>query len=185
MSTAHCLTVEVKGQTNPNTGAGYMIAFSLPANLRGSDPAVHPCFAAWSTAVRDLIVATSDLPFHPDAYTRKTALANLMHDLAELNRRFPLRIGISTGDVPAVQIHSTNPLARQIELNFTDEDGAFSIVERNPQTTPTAEVREQGRIGLMAAARKAFPFDKPGAARTRQPRKPPAIKPSVRKPPRP
>ncbi len=163
MSTAHCLTVEVKGQSNPDTGVGYMIAFSLPANMRGTDPAQHPSFAAWSAAVRDLIMATGDLPFHPDTYTRKTALADLMHDLAELNRRYPLRIGVDTGDVPAVQIHSTDPLARQIELNFTDEDGAFSVVERNPQICPTAEVREQGRIGLMAAARKAFPFDKPSS----------------------
>lgn len=163
MSTAHCLTVEVKGQTSPQTGVGYMIAFSLPANMRNTNPAEHPSFAAWSEAVRDLIVATGDLPFHPDNYTRKTALADLMHDLADLNRRFPLRIGVDTGEVPAVQIHSTDPLARQIELNFTDEDGAFSVVERNPQVCPTAEVREQGRIGLMAAARKAFPFDKPSS----------------------
>lgn len=163
MSTAHCLTVEVKGQTNAATGVGYMIAFSLPANLRHSDPASHPSFTAWSVAVRDIIMATGDLPFHTDPYTRKTALANLMHDLAELNRRYPLRIGVDTGGVPAVQIHSTNPLDRQIELDFTGEDGTFSVIERNPQVTTTAEVREQGRIGLMAAARKVFPFDKPPA----------------------
>lgn len=163
MSTAHCLTVEVKGQTNPNTGVGYMIAFSLPANMANSNPADHPSFARWSDEVRKIIIATGDLPFHPDGYTRKMALANLMHDLAELNRSFPLRIGAAKGGVPAVQIHATDPLARQIELDFTDEDGAFSVVERNPQICPTAEVREQGRIGLMAAARKAFPFDKPSS----------------------
>lgn len=163
MSTAHCLTVEVKGQTNPQTGVGYMIAFSLPANMADSDPASHPSFVRWSEEVRKIIIATGDLPFHPDGYTRKTALANLMHDLAELNRQFPLRIGTAANDVPAVQIHSTDPMARQIELDFTDEDGAFSVVERNPQICPTAEVREQGRIGLMTAARKAFPFDKPDA----------------------
>lgn len=176
MSTAHCLTVEVKGHSAPDTGVGYMITFSLPANMRTSDPASHPLFAAWSAAVRDAVLASADLPFHGDGFTRKMALASLMHDLAELNRAYPLRIGGVDG-VPAVQIHSTDPLARQIELDFRDEDGDFSVIERNPQVSPTAEVREQGRIGLMAAARKAFPFDKPAATppaapKTRAPRPP-------------
>ncbi len=161
MPTAHCLTVEVQGHTTPQTGVGYMIAFSLPANMQDAAPDEHPCFDDWSKAVRDVVLAVGDLPFHPDAYTRKTALANLMHELADINRRYPLRITASHDGVPAVQIHSTDPAARQIELDFNDDDGDFSVVERHPQICPTAEVREQGRIGLTAAARKAFPFDKP------------------------
>ena len=172
MSTAHCLTVEVKGQSTPAVGVGYMITFTLPANMRDTNPESHPRFAEWAAAVRTAVLDSADLPFHGDTFTRKMALANLMHDLAEINRAFPLRIGGSNG-VPAVQIHSTDPQARQIELDFRDEDGDFSVIERNPQVSPVAEVREQGRIGLMAAARKAFPFDKPAATPPKAAKNPP------------
>lgn len=167
LTTAHCLTVEVKStpvQTGAepsavHAGTGYMITFTLPANMAGQDPRQHPSFDRWAAAVRDAVIAAGD-PFTGDNYTRKLALAHLMHELAELNRRFPIRIG-GQGEVPAVQVHSTNALAPQIELDFTDEDGDFTVVERNPTAGPSAEVREQGRIGLVAAARKVFPFDKP------------------------
>jgi hypothetical protein len=176
MPTAHCLTIEVKSDTAAGPGgAGYMVAFTLPANMTDADPQAHPSFEAWSAAVRAAVIAAGDMPFHADTYTRKVAMATLMHDLAELNRRFPLRIGGIEG-VPAVQIHSTDPLARQIEIDFTDEDGDFSLTERNPQLAPNAEVREQGRLGLMPAARKAFPFDKPDVP------KKPAAKAPRRKP---
>lgn len=164
MPTAHCLTVEVQSDigTSPGVpcGVGYMVTFSLPANMDTYPPQDHPSFAGWSEAVRRLVLAAADLPFHADAYTRKTAMATLMHDLAELNHQFPLRIGGING-TPAVQIQSTDPLARQIELDFTDDDGDFAITEKNPRLAPTAVVAEQGRLGLVPAGRKAFPFDKP------------------------
>lgn len=179
MPTAHCLTVEVQSDvlTAPavNSGVGYMVTFTLPANMDNQPPQDHPSFEAWSDAVRRMVLAAGDLPFHADAYTRKLAMATLMHDLCELNRQFPLRIGGIDG-TPAVQIHSTDPLARQIELDFTDEDGDFAITEKNPRLAPNAVVREQGRIGLVPAGRKAFPFDKPPiekpapAAKPRKPR---------------
>lgn len=172
MTTAHCLTVEVQN-SHPTldgvlpvsgSGLGYMVTFTLPANMDGEDPAAHPSFDAWAAAVRAAVLAAGDLPFHHDSYTRKVALANLMHDLADINRAFPLRIGHQDG-TPAVQIHATDPLACQIELDFSDEDGDFTIVERNPAHGPSAVVPEQGRMGLIPAGRKVFPFDKPARAK--------------------
>lgn len=166
MTTAHCLTVEVQsaptdaGDAAPYSGVGYMITFALPANMHGDGPAEHPSFFAWSQAVRKAVMAAGDLPFHPDSYTRKLALANLMHDLADINRHFPLRIG-GEGATPAVQIYSTDPAACQFELDFTDEDGDFTVIERNPAHGPSAAVHEQGRVGLIPPGRKTFPFDKP------------------------
>lgn len=168
MTTAHCLTVEVQSAppapdaaaSAPYSGVGYMITFVLPANMQGHDPASHPSFRSWTAAVRTAVLAAGDLPFHPDSYTRKLALANLMNDLAEINSRFPLRIG-GEGATPAVQIYSTDPAACQFELDFSEDDGDFTVIERNPAHGPSAEVREQGRVGLIPAGRKIFPFDKP------------------------
>ncbi len=164
MPLAHCLTVEVQSDLVAGdavqSGIGYMITFALPANMQDAEPQAHPSFDAWSRAVRDVVLAAGDLPFHADLYTRKVAMATLMHDLAELNRQFPLRIG-GTDQAPAVQIHATDPKAPQIELDFTDEDGDFTVIEKNPSLAPNAEVRTPGRLGLMPAGRKAFPFDKP------------------------
>lgn len=164
MAKDYCLTVEVKS-SHIAGGVGFMVAFTLPSGYAA--PADHPEFETWRDGVRAAVMRTGDQVFHHDAYTRKLAIANLMHELADLNRGFDLQVGGTPG-TPAVQIHSTNPFDSQIEADFTGEDGAFRVIEKNPAHVPSATVAHNGKTGLIEAGRKNFPFDKPPAEAPRK-----------------
>lgn len=157
MAKSYCLTIEIKSEQIAG-GLGYMIAFRLPDDK--ITPEETPGFATWRDAVRQAVMALGDQAFHPDPYTKKLAIANLMHDLDDINRHHAIQIGFCA-DAPAVQIHSTNPFDNQIDIDFTDEDGHFRVDERNPALAPTAHVAEQGKTGIIEAGRKNFPFNKP------------------------
>lgn len=170
MAKSYCLTVEVKSETIEN-GLGYMIGFSLPDDRL--QPAQIADFTEWSERVKTAVLRAGDQVFDPDPYTRKLALAELMNELNHLNERYTLRIG-GTGDVPAVQIQSTNPYDKQIEIEFTGNDGEFTVTERSLQDLQRAKVDENGKTGLLEGTTRHFPFTK--AVPAAIPRKPPAPK---------
>lgn len=171
MAKSYCLTIEVQS-AHIEGGVGYMVAFMLPDKTQ--NPADYPEFADWSKEVRRAVIGTGDEAFNPDPYSRKLALANLMHELDDINRRYNIRIGY-IDDVPAVQIHSTNPFDTQIEADFSDEEGNFHVIETNPAVAPSAHVHENGKTGIIEAGRKTFPFDKPPAACPKKPEAPPYL----------
>jgi hypothetical protein len=156
MAKSFCLTVEVKSETIEN-GLGYMIAFSLPDDKL--QPAQMGDFPAWSERVKTAVLRAGDQVFDPDPYTRKLALAELMNELTHLNDTYSIRIG-GHSDVPAVQIQSTNPYDKEIEIEFTGSDGEFSVTERSWQDLQRSKVEENGKTGLVEGTRRHFPFTK-------------------------
>jgi hypothetical protein len=166
MAKSYCLTIEVKSETIEN-GLGYMIGFSLPDERL--QPAQAAGFEDWSERVKAAVLRAGDQVFDPDPYTRKLALAELMNELTQLNDSYSIRIG-GLGDVPAVQIQSTNPYDKQIEVEFTGSDGEFAVTERSLQDLQRARVEENGRTGLLEGAPRHFPFTK--AVPAAIPRKP-------------
>lgn len=166
MAKSYCLTVEVKSETIQN-GLGYMIGFSLPDDRL--QPVQIGDFPEWSERVKTAVLRAGDQVFDPDPYTRKLALAELMNELTQLNDRYSIRIG-GMGDIPAVQIQSTNPYDKQIEIEFTGSDGEFAVVERSLQDLQRAKVDENGKTGLVEGTPRHFPFTK--AVPAAIPRKP-------------
>lgn len=166
MAKSFCLTVEVKSETIEN-GLGYMIAFSLPDEKL--QPVQMADFPEWSERVKKAVLRAGDQVFDPDPYTRKLAVAELMNELTHLNDTYAIRIGGQI-DVPAVQIQSTNPYDKQIEIEFTGSDGEFAVTERSWQDLQRAKVDENGKTGLVEGTRRHFPFTK--AAPAALPRRP-------------
>jgi hypothetical protein len=171
MGKTYCLTVEVKSEMIEN-GIGYMVAFGLPEGV--DDPAKLSDFTAWMDSVKNAVLRAGDQVFDPDLYTKKLAIAELMNELSQLNERFSPRIGGQAG-VPAVQIQSTNPFDNQIEIDFTGEDGQFSVTERGMQDLQRAKVEDNGKTGLIDGARRDFPFTKAAPAVKRPPPRPPGM----------
>lgn len=173
MAKAYCLTIQVKSAHIEN-GLGYMVAFRLPPGSENPDE--HPDFKAWAEEVREAVLGTGDSPFSADPYTKKLALTQLMHDLAELNAKYSIRIDGLDG-MPAVQIHSTNPYDSEIDLDFTGVDGHFSIVEKNIHGHMLNRVSDHGKTGVIEGNSKHFPFEKesrPAAPRPPQGFRPPS-----------
>lgn len=156
MAKAYCLTVQIKSAHIEN-GLGYMIAFRMPDDIESPD--AHPAFAAWAEEVRDAVLLAGDLPFSSDSYTKKLAVGQLMHDLADLNARYDIRINGANG-MPAVQIHSTNPFDSEIDIDFTDTAGHFSVVEKNMHEAARNRVSDHGKTGVIEGNPKHFPFEK-------------------------
>lgn len=141
MTKAYYLTIEVKSE-HLESGLGYMVAFSLPDGV--ASPIDMPEFERWQAEVRKAVLTAGDQCLHDDSYIKKLALAALMQDLAELNKRYDIQIGFMP-DAPAVQIFSTNPYDNTIEIDFIDHEGQHKINETD-------------------ITRKHFPFQKKIAA---------------------
>lgn len=156
MTRSFCLTVEVKSAQIEN-GLGYMVAFRLPKGVDNPDESAE--FKAWAAAVQEAVLRAGDLPFNHDPYTKKVAISELMHELAEINKAFGICIGGTEG-MPAVQIHSTNPFDNEIDIDLTDADGAFRVTERTLHDRQRAQVVDHGRTGVLSGNRKDFPFEK-------------------------
>lgn len=169
MSKSYCLTIDVKSAHIEN-GLGYMIGFSLPAgNL---EPAQMAEFDIWSEEVKAAVLKAGDLPFNPDPYTKKLAIAELMHSLNDINRRYNIQIGFAR-DVPAVQIHSANPYDSQIDIDYTDREGHFRVVETRLADKERSRVHEHGKTAIVDSAKSRFPFDKtPPSAAPKHPFRP-------------
>lgn len=156
MKKPYCLTVDVKSPHIEN-GLGYMISFVLPANNHA--PEMMAEFPLWHEAVRDAVLAAGDAPFSDDPYTRKLALANLMHTLDDLNKIHSIRIGGVDG-APAVQIRSSNPYDPRIDLDFIGEDGRFRVTESTLDDAARAKVQGHGTTRLIEGPLREYPFEK-------------------------
>lgn len=171
MAKTYCLTVEVESKTIKN-GLGYMIAFSIPDD--GVTPEQTKDFTSWSDKVREAVLRAGDQVYDPDPYTKKLAIAELMNDLAALNATHGIQI-TGAGDLPAVQIQSTNPYDSRLEIDFTGKDGHFNVVEKSLADLERRAIAAHGHTSVVDGARRHFPF-------TQQPPVPPVRKP---KPPTP
>ncbi len=171
MAKAYCLTVQIKSAHIEN-GLGYMIAFRLPPGA--GTPDNHPEFALWADEVRESVLRAADLPFSADPYTKKLAISQLMHDLDDLNAKYDIRIGGLAG-MPAVQIHSTNPYDNEIDIDFTDTEGSFSVLEKSLHDHARNRVSDHGKTGLIEGNSKHFPFEK--ETRPAPPRPPQGFRP--------
>lgn len=162
MTKSYCLTVDVKSDHIAN-GLGYMIGFRLPAD--NMEPSQMAEFPRWSEEVRRAVLEAGDLPFNPDPYTKKLAIADLMQALDDINRKYNIQIGF-VKDVPAVQIHSSNPYDNQIDIDFSGTSGKFRVTETSLADRERARVVEHGRTGIVDADKGRFPFEKspPSAA---------------------
>lgn len=172
MAKSYCLTVEVKSAQIEN-GLGYLIGFQLPNDDVTPDQLSE--FSSWCDRVKDAVLQCGDEPFSPDAYTRKVAIAELMHALDDINRNFNIQIG-NSGVVPAVQIHSTNPFDNKITIDFTPEQGNFRVTERGIADLERARVNEHGKMRIVDGNHQDFPFDD-AAAPTAPPKKAHAFAP--------
>ncbi len=156
MAQSYCLTIDVKSDHIEN-GLGYMIGFRLPAG--NMTPLEMAEFPKWSAEVRSAVLTAADLPFSSDPYTKKIAIAELMHAIDDINRRYNIQIGLLK-DVPAVQIHSSNPYDNQINIDFTDLSGQFRVTEVSLADKERARVNEHGRTGVIDTDKTRFPFEK-------------------------
>jgi len=154
MTKSYCLTVEVGSETIEN-GLGYLVAFTLADPSKTPDQT--PGFAQWANDVRDAVLRAGDQVFDPDPYSKKLAIAELMNDLAELNKKSSVKIGGIAG-VPAVQIQSTNPYDARIEVDFTAADGQFNVVEKSLADLARRKISGHGQTGLTDGTRAHFPF---------------------------
>lgn len=161
MTKPYCLTIEVKSEHIEN-GLGYLVAFSLPQG--NFSPDQMPEFGPWSERVRSAVLRAGDQPFNPDPYTRKVAIAQLMHTLQDINKEFGIQIG-NTGTAPAVQIHSTNPFDNKIHVDFTGEEGEFHVEEYGLNDGPRPTVKEHGKTRIIEGGGNDFPFDKVSAVK--------------------
>ncbi len=157
MAKSYCLTIEVKSDHIEN-GLGYMVAFRLPPGIHS--PAEAKDFSNWSEEVRKAVLTAGDLPFHADNYTRKLALAELMHDLDTLNKKYDIQIGF-IDHTPALQIRSTNPFDKEISADFEDEAGHFTVTETSLADRQQAKVEKHGKMAVVEGLKtKDFPFKK-------------------------
>lgn len=152
---SYCLTVQVQSEHIEN-GLGYMIAFQLQDDRLNPDQ--DPEFAVWSERIRQAVLRTGDQPFDPDTYTRKVAIAELMHELDAINRSSGIQI-VSGGLIPAVRIRSTNPYDKKINIDFTSDEGTFCVTEYGLEDQARSRVREHGKTGVVAAGTERFPFE--------------------------
>lgn len=153
---SYCLTVEVASE-NIKSGLGYMVAFRLPEGV--SAPAALPEFGRWQEEVRTIVLRAGDLCFYPDAYTKKLAIAEMVHDLSLLNDKYAIQI-TAFPRVPTVQIHSTNPFDPIIEISFAGAGDHYKVFEKDFCDLHRPAVSGHGKTGLTEAARKHFPFKK-------------------------
>lgn len=174
MSKTWCLTVEVESKAITN-GLGYMIAFTLPEDAE--TPAASPQFAEWSQKVRDAVVRAGDQVFDPDPYTKKLAIAELMHTLADLNTAYDIKVVDGADPVPAVQIQSSNPYDNRIEIDFTDKDGHFAVNEKGLADLERRVIAAHGHIDVVDGARRHFPFRQKPLIAPVPPKKPKGPKP--------
>ena len=158
MAKAYCLTIEVKSPHIEN-GLGYMVTFVSPD---GKDPRQSPDFPAWSQRIAKAAMDAGDAPFNPDPYTKKLAIAGLMHELDHINKDFALQIGF-VANTAAVAIHSSNPADRRVFIDFSDRDGNFTVQEKDIAGMPAGSIGGHGKIGLIEAGADRFPFEKPAA----------------------
>ena len=156
MTRSYCLTVDVKSDHIEN-GLGYMIGFRLPAD--NMVPSQMAEFTKWSDEIKSAVLTAGDLPFNPDPYTKKVAIAELMHTLDDINRRYNIQVGLLK-DIPAVQIHSSNPYDNQISVDFTDTDGHFRITDVTLADKERARVNEHGKTAVIDTDKSRFPFEK-------------------------
>lgn len=126
MANIYCLSVAVASDFVEN-GLECKVAFCLPPG--SNSPSDMPEFLAWQEDVKTAILNMGDQCLHPDAYTKKLALAELMHDLAAINKCYGIQI-IGTPQIPTVQIISTNPFDNMIEIRFSGFDGAYKVAEK-------------------------------------------------------
>lgn len=166
MAKSYCLTVEVTSD-HVKGGLGYMIAFCIPSHI--STPADMPEFSVWKEDVKSIVLQTGDQCLHSDPYTKKLAIAGMMHDLAELNKKYDIQIGFLP-HVPAVQIHSANIFDNTLEVEFTDHAGHYVVIEKGIEDLQRATITEHGKTGLTDAARRHFPFKKEADGAARLPR---------------
>lgn len=171
MKKPYCLTVDVKSPHIEN-GLGYMISFALPANDHA--PEMMGEFSQWHEAVRHAVLQAGDAPFSNDPYTRKLAVANLMHTLDDLNKVHAIRIGGVDG-VPAVQIRSSNPYDPRIDLDFVGVEGRFRVTETTLDDAARAGVQGHGTTRLIEGHPRDYPFEKTKPASKQK--APPAFRP--------
>ncbi len=174
MTKTYCLTIEVASKSMTN-GLGYMVAFTLP----GDDENVlsQKGFNTWADKVKDAVLRAGDAVYDPDPYTKKLAIAELMNDLSALNASSPIQIE-GAGEVPAVQIQSANPYDNRIEINFTGNDGHYSVAEKGLADLERRTVTAHGHTGVVDGSRRHFPFttQPPALSPSRTP-KPPSMRP--------
>lgn len=175
MTKIYCLTVEVESKAIKN-GLGYMIAFTVPDEKL--TPAQTKDFAEWSDKVKQAVLRAGDQVYDPDPYTKKLAIAELMHDLSALNDSYPIKI-TGWGDLPAVQVQSTNPYDNRLEMDFTGKDGRFNVVEKGLADLERRAIAAHGNVDVVDGSRRHFPF------RQNPPVAPPAIAPPAPKRPKP
>ncbi|HYD17167.1 MAG TPA: hypothetical protein VEF76_01645 [Patescibacteria group bacterium] len=174
MTKTYCLTIEVESKTITN-GLGYMVAFNLPDDdekiLRQKG------FQAWADQVKDAVLSAGDAVYDCDPYTKKLAIAELMNELADLNAASPIQIA-GDAEVPAVQIQSSNPYDNRIEIDFTDADGHYSVIEKGLADLERRTITAHGATGLVDGTRRHFPFtQQPPAFGVPKVPKPPALRP--------
>lgn len=166
MSNSFCLTVDIES-THIGTGLSYKVEFQLPT--QGLFPAQIAEFPQWAEEVRDAVLSAGDLPFSPDSYTRKLAIAELMHALDDINNRYDIQIG-QEKDIPAVQIQSGNPHSRKIDINFSGNDGLFHVTETCLAEKDRAPAREHGKTGIIDNGNARMPFKPPHKPQAFRPR---------------
>lgn len=174
------LAVELTSQDITN-GLGYFVTFSLPSGALPPDADFEkdPAFSDWKNDVLDVVTRAGDLPFSGDDWTRKVAIAQMMNELAELNDRHIFQIGFKN-NVPAVEIHSSNPHDPRLALDFTDRDGGFTLEHHKAARGGFGRIRENGRHFVTDVNNFDFPFE--AAPETALP--PPSRKAFIPQPPR-
>lgn len=154
MAKTYCLAIDVKSP-HIDGGLGYMLSFRTPDSK--ISPEQTPGFDAWAKAVRAAVIDAGDQPFNPDAYTRKVAIAELMYEIEKINSAHGFKIE-STGNRPAVEVHSSNPHDKRVQINFAGEDGQFDVIEKRSAQYIAGTITEEGRITVMDANEASYPF---------------------------
>lgn len=163
MATTYCLAIDVKSP-HIDGGLGYLLTFSADAKHSPEDT---PGFEDWSRAVRRAVMEAGDQPFNPDPYTRKVAVAELMYEIEKINSAHPFKIG-GNGARAAVEIQSSHPHDKSIQINFTGEEGQIEVVEKQSPQHMIGRINENGRVTVMDSKTTAFPFA-PAASSGREP----------------
>lgn len=154
MAKTYCLAIDVKSP-HIDGGLGYLLSFRTPdAKI---SPEQTPGFDAWAKAVRSAVQDAGDQPFNPDAYTRKVAIAELMYEIEKINSAYAFKIE-GTADRPAVEVQSSNPHDKRVQINFAGEDGHFEVVEKRSAQYIAGAIAEDGRITVLDGDTVSYPF---------------------------
>jgi hypothetical protein len=156
MAKQFCLGIEVESEYIEG-GLGYMLNVRTPDGFDGA-PQTHPQFSHWVAELTAAVREAGDEPYNPDSYTKRVAIAELMHDIHRINQKYGFTVE-SDDSMPAVQIQSSNPYDFRIDIGFSEQAGRFRVQERVAEDrNADLQIVKDGNIHVLSAETREFPF---------------------------